>query len=151
MMGNATGPDAASAKDSNKDDNKVVKQGEAASTSRPTNAASTSTTTSDYHATKAKTGSSSKGKPADEAWNPSENEKTARMKEFFEDDNSPKVKVDEEEFKKDCMKYGLKTLKDSRWAEPPKANVAQEESLKDGQKPGCGKKPKGLQDSRWAN
>lgn len=147
----ATSPDEASAKGNNKNENKAIKQREAASTIGPTNVAGTSTTTVAYHATKPKTGSSNKEKPADETWNPSENEKTERMKDFFEDDNSPKVKVDQEEFKKDCVKYGLKTLKDSRWAEPPKANVAQEESRKDGQKSGSGDKPKGLQDSRWAN
>ena len=143
-----TRPDATDAKGTD-DNNKVTNQ--QATTATNTAGTSTTATAATYHAPKAQPRSSNKGKSADEAWNPSEDEKTERMKEFFEDDNSPKVKVDHEEFQKDCAKYGLKTLKDSRWAEAPKANVAQKESRKDSQKSGSGGKPKGLQDSRWAN
>lgn len=65
------------------------------------------------------------------------------MKEFFKEDNAPKVKVDQEEFEKDCAKYGLKTLKNSRWADPPQDKKTEQTS--------SSAKPKTLKDSRWAN
>lgn len=106
--------------------------------------------TTGYHPTQAKEGIPNTTVAA-ESWNPVEDEKTEKMKAFFKDDEGPKVKFDGEEFNKDRLKYGFtKTLKDSRWAGPPKGNVTQEESRKEDQKSGSGGKPKGLKDSRWA-
>lgn len=77
-----------------------------------------------------------------EKWKPSENKKTEQMREFFKEDNTPKVKVDQEEFEKGCVRYGLKTLKNSRWVDSAQDKKTEETSF--------GAKPKTLQDSRWA-
>lgn len=122
----------------------------------PTKPADTPAVVSSVHATDEKAHTTSgkkdpKTTATAENWNPIEDGKMEKMKAFFKDDEGPKVKFYGEEFNKDCLKYGFtKTLKDSRWAEPPKGNITQDEPRKDGQKSGSGGKSKGLKDSRWA-